>query len=126
MPEGTSASRVSSTMTGSPNDPGVAAASTYSQRGVITAVPKEWSLGLIRKTAIRKRPFQDGRTLQLTLACPCGSRTSHTKRESYDDKGSLELLERSRRDHVWQRAKTIPNYRLCVRNMAQYGVCSPD
>src|ERR1700733_14170729 len=33
---------------------------------------------------------------------------SNTKRAGYDDNGSLELLERSRRDHVWQRAKTIP------------------
>ena len=33
---------------GSPKLAGVAAARTYSQRGVITAVPKETSLGLIR------------------------------------------------------------------------------
>src|SRR5579864_654105 len=45
-------SRVSSTSTGSPNSLGVAPASTYSQRGVITAVPKETSLGLTRWTFI--------------------------------------------------------------------------
>src|SRR6185436_7246832 len=39
-------SRVSSQISGSPNDWSVAAASTYNHRGVMTAVPKEVSLGL--------------------------------------------------------------------------------
>ena len=39
-------SSVSSTITGVPYCAGVAAASTYNQRGVITAVPKEMSEGL--------------------------------------------------------------------------------
>src|ERR1017187_7070764 len=47
---GTSSSSVSSQMIGSPNGLGVAAARTYSQRGVITAVPKAISLGLTRWT----------------------------------------------------------------------------
>ena len=41
-------SSVSSMTLGSPYPRGVAAASTYSQRGVITAVPNEISLGLTR------------------------------------------------------------------------------
>ena len=40
--------RVSSTRIGSPSDDGVAAASTYCQRGVITAVPNDTLLGLIK------------------------------------------------------------------------------
>jgi hypothetical protein len=41
-------SRVSSTRSGVPWRAGVAAASTYCQRGVMTAVPKDTSLGLTR------------------------------------------------------------------------------
>src|SRR5690349_9210855 len=43
-----SGSSVSSTMNGSPHRSPVAAASTYSQRGVITATPKDCVLGLTR------------------------------------------------------------------------------
>jgi hypothetical protein len=39
-------------MTASPKAAGVAEARTYSQRGVMTAVPKEMSLGLTRCTRI--------------------------------------------------------------------------
>ena len=39
---------VSSTMTGSPNSSGVAAAMTYSQRGVMTPTPNDTWLGLTR------------------------------------------------------------------------------
>src|SRR5208282_2338012 len=53
MVAGTICSRDSSTRMGSPTTAGVAAASTKSQRGVMTAVPKELSLGLTRWT--RKR-----------------------------------------------------------------------
>jgi hypothetical protein len=42
----------SSTRMGSPADWGVAAARTNSQRGVMTAVPKELSLGFTRWTLI--------------------------------------------------------------------------
>src|SRR6187399_50363 len=46
-------SSVSSTRWGSPHFVPVAAASTYSHRGVMTATPNEWSLGLIRCTRDR-------------------------------------------------------------------------
>ena len=46
----------SSTRMGSPADDGVAAARTKSQRGVITAVPKELSLGFTRWT-LKNRPL---------------------------------------------------------------------
>src|SRR5271157_1246210 len=49
---GSQGNRVSSHRIGSPKDPGVAAASTKSQRGVMTAVPKDVSLGLTRCTLI--------------------------------------------------------------------------
>src|ERR1700735_4896776 len=52
MLSGTICSSDSSTRMGSPADCGVAAASTKSQRGVMTAVPKELSLGLTRWTLI--------------------------------------------------------------------------
>src|ERR1039457_2970709 len=58
MLSGTICSRDSSTRMGSPAAPGVAAASTNSHRGVMTAVPKELSLGLTRCTDVRGRPFQ--------------------------------------------------------------------
>src|SRR3954471_21737532 len=47
---GSRVSRVSSTMRGSPQAVPVAAASTYSQRGVMTATPNDTLLGLIRCT----------------------------------------------------------------------------
>ena len=47
---------VSSQMTGSPKRAGVAAASTYSQRGVMTAMPNETWLGFTRKTRIPSSP----------------------------------------------------------------------
>src|SRR4051812_25725504 len=50
MTSGSSLSSVSSTMLGSPTWAGVADANTYSHRGVITLVPKEASLGLIKWT----------------------------------------------------------------------------
>src|SRR5208282_4010202 len=53
MVAGTICSRDSSTRMGSPTTAGVAAASTKSQRGVMTAVPKELSLGLTRWTRMR-------------------------------------------------------------------------
>ena len=48
MVSGTICSMDSSTRMGSPTEEGVAAARTKSQRGVMTAVPKELSLGLTR------------------------------------------------------------------------------
>ena len=45
---GSNRSSVSSTMTGSPKRSGVAAASTKSQRGVMTAIPNDTSLGFTR------------------------------------------------------------------------------
>src|ERR1700674_2091438 len=45
-------SSVSSTRIGLPKEAGVAAAITYIQRGVMTAVPKDTSLGFIRCTFI--------------------------------------------------------------------------
>src|SRR5437899_697365 len=42
-------------MTGSPYSAGVAAARTYNQRGVITPIPNEVSLGLTRCTRITER-----------------------------------------------------------------------
>src|SRR4026209_919317 len=48
MPEGSSTSRVSSVVRGSPYWRGVAAASTYSHRGVMTPTPNARWLGLIR------------------------------------------------------------------------------
>src|SRR3989338_2728594 len=53
MVVGSQASRVSSVMMGSPYFSGVAAASTYSQRGVITPTPNAKALGLMRCTFIR-------------------------------------------------------------------------
>src|SRR6516162_8201169 len=50
MVAGSICSRDSSTRTGVPADGGVAAARTNNHRGVITAVPKELSLGLTRWT----------------------------------------------------------------------------
>src|SRR4030095_9742352 len=47
---GSIGSSVSSTMIGSPQAVPVAEATTYSQRGVITATPKDFVLGLIRWT----------------------------------------------------------------------------
>src|SRR6476659_2601301 len=47
---GSMGSSVSSTMIGSPQAVPVAEATTYSQRGVITATPKDFVLGLIRWT----------------------------------------------------------------------------
>src|SRR3954471_2669126 len=47
---GSNGSSVSSIRRGSPNVAGVAEASTYSHRGVMTPIPKETWLGLIRKT----------------------------------------------------------------------------
>src|SRR6478609_64384 len=55
MLSGIRLSRVSSQISGSPNSIGVAVANTYSQRGVMTAVPNAESLGLIRW--IVKGPF---------------------------------------------------------------------
>jgi hypothetical protein len=55
MRSGIRLSRVSSQISGSPNSIGVAVASTYSQRGVMTAVPNAESLGLIKW--IVKGPF---------------------------------------------------------------------
>src|SRR5579863_4452439 len=52
MVSGTICSSDSSTRIGSPSSRGVAAASTNSHRGVITAVPKELSLGFTRCTLI--------------------------------------------------------------------------
>src|SRR5580692_3974876 len=52
MLSGAICSSDSSTRMGSPADCGVAAASTNSHLGVITAVPKELSLGLTRCTLI--------------------------------------------------------------------------
>src|SRR5271167_3781182 len=49
---GLSSSSVSSQMTASPKALGVAEARTYSQRGVMTAVPNEMSLGFTRCTRI--------------------------------------------------------------------------
>src|SRR5687767_2824355 len=48
--ERSNCSSVSSTITGSPNRGGVAAASTNSHRGVMTAVPNDRWLGLTRNT----------------------------------------------------------------------------
>src|SRR5579863_1504829 len=48
MLSGSRLSKVSSQISGSPNSIGVAVANTYSQRGVMTAVPKAESLGLIK------------------------------------------------------------------------------
>src|SRR3954463_12165438 len=47
---GSNGSSVSSIRRGSPNVAGVAEASTYSHRGVMTPIPKETWLGVIRKT----------------------------------------------------------------------------
>ena len=49
-------SSVSSQMIGLPKRAGVAAASTYSHRGVITAVPNETWLGFTRNTRIPGSP----------------------------------------------------------------------
>src|SRR5215471_347388 len=46
-------SRVSSVTIGSPYDSGVAAASTYSHRGVMTPTPNDRLLGLMRCTFIQ-------------------------------------------------------------------------
>src|SRR6266576_4004085 len=54
MLSGSRCCSVSSQMRGSPNVRGVAPASTYNQRGVITAVPKAVSLGLTRCTLMRR------------------------------------------------------------------------
>src|SRR6185312_9072290 len=56
-----SGSSVSSHKIGSPDSSGVAAARTNSQRGVITAVPKAVSLGLIRCTRKSLILFHGGR-----------------------------------------------------------------
>src|SRR5262245_21852172 len=56
---GLNGSRVSSTILGAPKSAGVAAASTYGQRGVITAVPNERSLGLTRCTRTRLPPQKE-------------------------------------------------------------------
>src|SRR5260370_17150626 len=70
-------------MTASPNDFGVAEASTYSQRGVITAVPNEISLGFTRWTrmplgtaagAERKFTMFNQTTLPLTTQETCAAR----------------------------------------------------
>src|SRR6266542_1525146 len=53
---GSSISSVSSVITGSPNREGVAAARTYSHRGVITPTPKARWLGLIRCTRTKWSP----------------------------------------------------------------------
>src|SRR6476620_1092894 len=58
MLSGTICSRDSSTRMGSPAAAGVAAARTNSHLGVITAVPKELSLGLTKCTRVKDRPFQ--------------------------------------------------------------------
>src|ERR1044072_9402563 len=50
---GSQASSVSSVIRGSPYDSGVAAARTYSHRGVITPTPKLRALGLMRCTFIQ-------------------------------------------------------------------------
>src|SRR5579863_5081355 len=55
MLSGSRLSNVSSQISGSPNSIGVAVANTYSQRGVMTAVPNAESLGLMR--CIFKGPF---------------------------------------------------------------------
>src|ERR1700722_11912693 len=55
MRSGSKLSKVSSQISGSPNSLGVAVANTYSQRGVMTAVPNAESLGLMR--CIVKGPF---------------------------------------------------------------------
>src|SRR6266481_8393267 len=52
--------RVSSTRMGSPKLLGVAPASTYCQRGVMTAVPNDTWLGLIRWTFTRSAPSYCG------------------------------------------------------------------
>ena len=64
MVSGTICSSDSSTRMGSPATRGVAAASTNSHRGVMTAVPKELSLGLTRWTRTEIQPF----ALQVRLA----------------------------------------------------------
>src|SRR3954467_10623301 len=51
---GSQASSVSSVMIGSPYRSGVAAASTYSHRGVITPTPNAKALGLMRCTLINQ------------------------------------------------------------------------
>src|SRR6185312_5251488 len=64
MLSGTILSSDSSTRMGAPADSGVAAASTNSHRGVMTAVPNELSLGLTRWTLITpafRRPNARGR-----------------------------------------------------------------
>src|SRR5579864_5154292 len=48
MSDGLTGDRVSSTRCGGPQHEGVAPASTYNHRGVMTAVPKDTLLGLIR------------------------------------------------------------------------------
>src|SRR5262245_18497654 len=58
--EKSTGSSVSSTRRGSPHSRPVAAARTYSQRGVITATPNESSLGLMRCTRGVTRPSIDG------------------------------------------------------------------
>src|SRR5450755_4701282 len=56
---GSICSSVSSTRIGSPKLRGVAAASTYCQRGVITAVPNETLLGFTRCTFTTSHPLCD-------------------------------------------------------------------
>src|SRR5262245_48997733 len=46
----------SSQIIGEPHRDGIAAASTYGQRGIMTAVPKDTLLGLTRNTRIAKPP----------------------------------------------------------------------
>src|ERR1700722_18873684 len=60
MLSGSSWLRVSSTRIGSPNFLGVAPARTYCQRGVMTAVPNDTWLGLIRWTFTPSAPSYCG------------------------------------------------------------------
>src|ERR1700690_3702220 len=60
MRSGSTGLRVSSTRMGSPKLLGVAPARTYCQRGVMTAVPNDTWLGLIRWTFTRSAPLYCG------------------------------------------------------------------
>src|SRR6185295_335471 len=73
--DGSKGANVSSQMTGSPNDSGVAPAKTNSQRGVMTAVPKDVSLGLTRCT-FKYRPLLASRT--------AGIRYLHSRKKEGD------------------------------------------
>src|SRR6187455_309143 len=68
---GSNRSRVSSMSRGSPYASGVAEASTYSQRGVMTPMPNETGLGFTRKTVIGSGRSRD--ELRQGKYCASGS-----------------------------------------------------